>query len=277
MIIIAEKINGTRKSVNKAVLEKDVKFIENLALSQVEAGATYLDVNAGTPTDREPDDMIWLVETVQNVTDCPLCLDSPNGKALLAGLKVCKKEPMINSISGEPDRLESVLPVVADNKLKVLALAIDCSIIQPTVEGRMKIVRNLFDITSKAGLPDEYVFIDPLIMSAATTGDAAAVSLEIMRTILKEHPTAHLTGGMSNISFGLPARSLLNRAFMTLAMDAGLDSAIMDPTDRALMECIYATDAVLGKDKFCNKYNRAYRNGKIGVKPAEKPTGKPAC
>ena len=270
MLIIAEKINGTRKSVNKAVLERDAKFIQDLAKDQVAAGGDVIDINAGTPTDREPDDVIWLVNTVQEIVDKPICLDSPNPKALVAGLSVCKQPPMINSISGEPERLSNVLPVVAKSKLKVLALAMDSSIIPATCEGRMKVVRKLFEETRKVGLPDDYVYVDPLALSVATATNACLVTLDTMRAILKEYPQAHLTGGLSNVSFGLPARSLINRAFLTLAIEAGLDSAIIDPMDKNIMETLYAANAVLGKDKFCNQYGKAYRAGKIGVKPEKK-------
>ncbi len=274
MIIIGEKINGTRKQVNKAVLEHDAGFIQALARSQAEAGADYLDINAGTSSDREPDDVIWLVNTVQEVVDKPLCLDSPNPKALLAGLDAAKQPPMINSISAEPDRLQSVLPVVAKYGLKTLAMAIDSNVIQTTCEKRMGIVRRLLEETRKAGVPDENMYVDSLTMSVATSTDAARVTLETMRTILAEFPKAHLTGGLSNVSFGLPARTLINRVFLTLAIEAGLDSAIIDPTDRGLMETLYAANAVLGRDRFCAKYNRAYRAGIIGTKPDAKVPAK---
>jgi 5-methyltetrahydrofolate--homocysteine methyltransferase len=181
---------------------------------------------------------------------------------------------MINSISGEPQRLANVLPVVAKHGLKVLALAMDSSIIQTTCEGRMVIVRRLFEETRKAGVPDENMYVDPLAMSVATATDACKVTLDTMRAILTEFPKAHLTGGLSNVSFGLPARTLVNRAFLTLAIAAGLDSAIIDPTDRGLMETLYAANAVLGLDRFCSKYNRAYRAGRIGTKPPAKPAAK---
>jgi 5-methyltetrahydrofolate--homocysteine methyltransferase len=266
MLVIGEKINGTRKLVNKAVLERDAAHIQKLALSQVEAGADALDINAGTSTDREADDIIWLINTVQEVMDKPLCLDSPNPDALLAGLSATRQVPIINSISAEEHRLKDVLPIVAHHGCRVLALALDGNTIQTTCEGRMAIVRRLFEETRKAGVPDDKVYIDPLVMSVATDTKACLTTLETMRTILTEYPTAHLTAGLSNVSFGLPARTLLNRAFLTLAIEAGLDSAIVDPTDRGLMETMYASYAVLGRDRHCAQYNRAFRAGKIGPK-----------
>ncbi len=270
MLVIAEKINGTRKLVNKAVMDRDVDFIQNLARAQVEAGADYLDINAGTLPEREPDDIVWLINIVQDVVDKPLCLDSANPDALLAGLAATKQPPMINSISGEENRLRDVLPVVAKHGLKTLALAIDSNGIPESCEGRMANIRRLFEETRKAGVPDENMYVDPLVMSVATAPDACTTTLETMRLVKAEFPKAHLTGGLSNISFGLPGRTLINRAFLTLAIDAGLDSAIMDPTDRGLMETLYATNAVLAIDAFCGAYSRAFRKGIIGTKPAAK-------
>jgi cobalamin-dependent methionine synthase I len=270
MLIIGEKINGTRKLVNKAVLERDADHIRKLAITQVDAGADVLDINAGTASDREPDDIIWLINVVQEVVDKPLCLDSPNPDALLAGLSATKQVPIINSISAEEHRLKGVLPIVASHGCRVLALALEGSTIAQTSEGRMEIVRRLFEATRKAGVPDENVYVDPLVMSVATDSNACQITLATMRAILIEFPNAHLTAGLSNVSFGLPARTLLNRAFLTLALEAGLDSAIVDPTDRGLMETLYAANAVLGRDRHCAQYNRAFRAGKIGPKLEER-------
>ncbi|HEX8924842.1 MAG TPA: dihydropteroate synthase [Terriglobales bacterium] len=270
MLIIGEKINGTRKLVNKAVLERDADHIRKLAISQIEAGSDALDVNAGTSPDREPEDIVWLINTVQEVTDKPLCLDSPNPDALLAGLSATKQVPIINSISMEEARLRGVLPIVAQYGCRVLALALDGGTIPTTCEGRMAIVHRLMEETRKAGVPDEKVYVDPLVMSVGTDSNACLTTLATMRAILAAYSKAHLTAGLSNVSFGLPARTLLNRAFLTLAIEAGLDSAIVDPTDRGLMETMYATYAVLGRDRHCAQYNRAFRAGKIGPKLEER-------
>ena len=281
MLIIGEKINGTRKLVNKAVLGRDADYIRGLAVAQVEAGADVLDVNAGTVPDREPGDIQWLIRIVQETVDKPLCLDNSNPKALLAGLEITKTTPIINSISGEEHKLKEVLSLVVSHGCRVLALALDGNVIASTPEGRMAVVRRLFEATRKAGVPDENMYVDSLIMSIATDSDACNITLATMRAVHTEFPKAHLTGGLSNVSFGLPARVLLNRAFLTLAMEAGLDSAIVDPTDRGLMETLYATDAVLGRDRHCALYNRAFRAGKIGPKledrkPAAPPVPAPA-
>jgi len=276
MLLIGEKINGTRKLVNKAVLDRDAAFIRKLAINQIDAGADVLDINAGTSPDREAEDILWLIEVVQEVVDNPLCLDSPNPEALLAGLAATRQVPIINSISAEEHRLKGILPLVAQHGCRVLALALDGNTIAPTCEGRMVIVRRIFEETRKAGVPDENVYVDPLVMSVATDSNACHVTLLTTRTVLAEFPKAHLTGGLSNVSFGLPARTLLNRAFLTLAIEAGMDSAIVDPTDRGLMETLHAANAVLGLDRHCARYNRAFRAGKIGPPLEDRKVAAPA-
>lgn len=264
MLIIGEKINGTRKEVAKAVAERDAEFIRTLAREQVEAGADFLDVNAGTRPDREPDDLVWLIETVQGAVDKPLCLDSANPKALAVAIPQVRHTPMINSISGEPGRIEGILPLVAKHGCSVIGLALDDKGIPKGSEARLAVIRHLFDETRRAGVPDEKVYVDPLVMAVATDNQVCLVALDTMKAVKSEFPQAHLTAGLSNVSFGLPARSLVNQAFLSLALQAGLDSAIIDPTDRGLYSTLLATEVVLGRDRHCMKYNRAFRAGRIG-------------
>ncbi len=270
MFIIGEKINGTRKAVNKAVLERDAEFIRNLAIAQVAAGADALDINAGTAGEREPEDMVWLINVVQETVDKPLSLDSPNCAALAAGLAVTKQTPVINSISGEEERLREVLPLVAKHGCRVLALALDGVTVPETCEERMAVVRRVIGATRQAGVADEKVYVDSLVMTVATNSEACNVTLATMRAVKAEFPQVHLTAGLSNVSFGLPARVLLNRTFLALAVAAGLDSAILDPMDRGLIETLYATEALLGIDRYSARYCRAFRDGKIGTKHEEK-------
>lgn len=261
MKIIGEKINGTRKRVAQAIAEKDVNFIQELAKKQSEAGADWLDANAGTHPDQEPDDLVWLVENIQAVVDTPICLDSANPKALGAAIKVVKKTPMINSISGEPDRLEGILPLVAEHNCEVIALAMDDKEIPAKSEARIEIIRKVMAATRSANVPDSKVYVDPLVMTIATNIQSGSVFFETVRVLHEEYPEIHFTSGLSNISFGLPARSFINRAFMSLAIGAGLDSAIMDPMDKELKSAIYAAELVSGKDRHCLNYTRAFRAG----------------
>jgi cobalamin-dependent methionine synthase I len=264
MLIIGEKINGTRKEVARAVHERDAEFIRTLARTQAEAGADFLDVNAGTNPDREPADLVWLVGVIQEAVEKPLCLDSANPKALAAALGEVRTTPLVNSISGEPDRLAGILPLAAQHGCSVIALALDETGIPKGTEGRLGVIRKLFAETRSAGVPDSHVYVDPLAMAVATENRACLVALETIRAARAEFPEAHITAGLSNVSFGLPARSLINQAFLTLAVSAGLDSAILDPTDRGLMSTLLAAEVVLGKDRHCMKYSKAFRLGKIG-------------
>jgi len=261
MQIIGEKINGTRKRVARAIAERDGDFIKELAQKQAEAGSTWLDVNAGTHPKTEPDDMVWLIETIQPEVDIPLCLDSANPKALEAGIQVVDKTPMINSISGETERLEKVLPIVAEHGCEVIALAMDDKKIPETYEKRLEVIDLVMAATRAADVPDDKVYVDPLAMTIATANQSAIMACETIRTVKEKYPEVHFTMGLSNISFGLPARKQINRAFLTLAMQAGLDSAILDPLDQELQAAILTTELLLGLDKHCMNYIRAAKKG----------------
>jgi 5-methyltetrahydrofolate--homocysteine methyltransferase len=265
--IIAEKINGTRKSVGAAIAARDAAFIESLAERQAAAGATWIDVNAGTAPDREPDDLVWLVNTVQGVVETPLSVDTANPRALEAALAHVRQTPLVNSISGEPARIEGVLPLAAAVGAPVVALALDAAGIPSGVEDRLAVIRRLIDATRDAGIPDERVYVDPLVMTLSTNVASAQVALEVMRTVHETFPAAHMTSGLSNVSFGLPARSLVNRTYLTLAVAAGLDSAILDPLDRELRATLLATELVLGRDRHCLGFTRAYRTGLLTAEP----------
>jgi len=263
MMIIGEKINGTRKQVGVAIRDRDATLIEKLALEQVEAGAQYLDVNAGTGPEREADDLVWLVRTVQQAVAVPLCLDSPNATTLKLAIRAVDQQPMINSISGEPERLEQVLPLVAKHQCEVIVLALDDNGIPQTVDDRLKIIDRLVNATRESGISDGKLYIDPLIMAISTNDDAGIIACETMRRVRQQYPEVHITGGLSNMSFGSPMRKYLNQAFLVLALEAGMDSAIMDPSSPGMAPLLLAAEAVLGRDRFCNKYNRAFRAGKL--------------
>lgn len=264
MQIIGEKINGTLKQVSKALAERDAAFIQALARRQVEAGADLLDVNAGTLSDQEPDDLVWLTKTVQEAVDVPLCLDSANPRALAAALGEVRQAPLINSISGERKRLDGILPLARNHGCSVIVLALDENGIPQGMEGRLVVIRRVIAETRQIGLPDEKVYVDPLVMAIATNMESGLITLETMRAVRAEFPCVHLSVGLSNISFGLPARSLINRVFLILALSAGLDTAIIDPLDQELREALLTAELLLGRDRHCRNYTRAYRSGQIG-------------
>ncbi len=266
MIIIGEKINGTRKSVANAIRERDSEFIQELAKEQTDGGAAYLDVNAGTAPEREPDDMVWLVKTVEAVCDLPLCLDSTNPVALKAGLNVVTRPPMINSVSGEQTRITGVLPLALANKTDLILLALDDKGIPESVEGRMAIIRKLVGLAVDGGLQHGQLHIDPLVTAISTGVGNAMLTFDTIRAIKAEFPEAHVTGGASNISFGMPLRPLINRYFIAMAIQSGMDCAIVNPNDRELTAAVMTSELLMGKDRHCLNFNRAFRAGKIGPK-----------
>lgn len=259
MILIGEKINGSINVIKKAVLERDDKYIKTIAKIQVEAGANYLDVNAGTDPERETEDLLWLIETVQSVVDTPICIDSSTPSAIKAAIEIVKTTPMINSINGDPKRLADFLPFIKEKDCSVIALALDESKagMPKNVDEVMQVLENIFKETRAIGISDERIFVDPCILAVATDQTAGTRALECICTIRATYPEAHITAGLSNISFGLPKRALINRTFLTLAIATGMDSAVVDPSNVELIESLYATKLLLGKDKFCRKYTTA--------------------
>jgi len=265
MIIIGEKINGTRKAVGTAIRKRDAEWIKQLARNQVQAGSTYLDVNAGTPPEREPDDMAWLVTTIQESVEVPLCLDSANPEALKAALTLVRTPPIINSVSGEKPRIDGVLPLALEYKTGLILLALDDTTgIPDTSEGRLEIIHRLVGMAKQGGLKEDQLFVDPLVTAISTGDKNAQLTFEAIRMIRQAYPEAHVTCGLSNISFGMPLRSLINQTFMAMCIQMGLDSAIIDPYDRELTGVIAAAEMLMGQDRFCQKFSRAYRAGTIG-------------
>lgn len=261
MQIIGEKINGTRTLVKKAIADRDTAFVQDLAKRQAQAGANWLDVNAGTAPDHEAQDLVWLVQTVQEAVDAPLCLDSATPAALAAALQVVHKSPLINSISGEQKRIDGILPLVRGSGCGVIALAMDDKGIPAGPAERLDVIRRVIDRLHAAGIPDERIYVDPLVMTVASNPAGARIALDTMRAVHAEFPKSHRVSGLSNVSFGLPVRTLINQAFLTLALDAGLDTAILDPLDRGLKQTLLAAQVVLGQDRHCLGYTRAFRAG----------------
>jgi 5-methyltetrahydrofolate corrinoid/iron sulfur protein methyltransferase len=268
MLIIGEKLNGTLKKTAAAITARDADFVQDLARKQVEAGADYLDVNAGTGSGQEADDLVWLVETVQSVVDVPLCLDSANPVALKSGMECVQRTPMVNSISGEASRLDDILPLVTEAGSPVIALLLSDSGIPDDVEERLRIGHHILERTRQAGVPDEKVFIDPLAMAISTKTDGALMVLETMRVLREENSKVKFSIGLSNISFGLPARTLVNQAFLAQLLATGLDAAIINPMEQGLVNMLYATEMILGRDRFCRNYTTAFRKGKVKLETA---------
>lgn len=263
MLIVAERINTSRKRIARAVRERDADFIRREAKSQADAGAGYIDVNAGTSLQHELDDLVWLTETVQSAVETPVCLDSANPKALEAALEVHRGSAMVNSITAEAERIRGILPTVVKHKTRVVALAMDDRGMPETAEGRLEVVRDLHDRLTGEGVTRERIYFDPLIRPISTNPDQALAAVEVTRRIMTELPGVHTICGLSNVSFGLPRRNLLNRAFLVLLVGAGLDAVIIDPTEPGMMSTVLAASALVGRDEFCMNYIAAERAGRL--------------
>ncbi|MCR4434951.1 MAG: methyltetrahydrofolate cobalamin methyltransferase [Clostridiales bacterium] len=264
MIIIGEKINGSIPSVGKAIAEKNGDFIRHLAKAQAEAGATYIDVCASVEESIEVDTMRWLINLVQEVTDTPIAVDSPSARACAEALTFCNKPGLVNSVSMEGDKVDVIFPVIADTKWECIALLSDDTGIPRTAEKRLQVFEALMKKAKEYNIDPSRLHIDPLVEMLCTSEDGINTITDVMKTIKAQYPTIHITGGASNISFNLPVRRLVNQSFIVLAMNAGMDSAIVDPLNRDLMGMIFAAEALLGKDEFCMEYIGAYRKGIFG-------------
>jgi 5-methyltetrahydrofolate--homocysteine methyltransferase len=232
-----------------------------VATDQAAAGADYIDVNAGIFVGKEPHYLKWLVETVQAVTDKPCAIDSPDPGAIEAALAAHQGTPMINSISLEKDRYEKLMPIIAGTQMKVIALCMSDEGMPQTVDDRMRIADTLVNELVKNNIPVENIFVDPLVQPVSVDNTFGMGFINAIDRIVAAFPGIHTACGLSNISYGLPARKFMNQIFMTMAIAKGLDGAIINPLDRKMMANIIAAEALAGRDGFCMNYLKAFRAG----------------
>jgi 5-methyltetrahydrofolate--homocysteine methyltransferase len=262
MIVIGELINGTRRPIAEAIAKRDREFIADLAKRQEAAGADYIDCNAGTTGEKEVDDLVWLVEVVQEGVRIPISLDSPNPMALGRALEIYSgPPPLINSVTAEKERIEQVVPLVQQSGASVIALLLGDAGMPADAAQRMAnadvLVGNLLD----AGIEPTRVFIDPVVVPLGTDHNAGTWVLDTIVALRQDFGDCHITGGISNVSYGLPNRRLLNRVFAVMCVARGLDSAVIDPLDRELMAALIAAESLAGRDEWCMNYLHAYRQG----------------
>ncbi len=263
MLIVAERINTSRKRVRKAVEARNADFIRKEARNQAAAGATHIDVNAGTNVAKECDDLKWLIETVQAEVDLPLCIDTANGEVLRSVISLVDKTPLINSITGESERKAEILPVVVDSGAHVVALTMDDSGLPEDVEGRLAVARSLVKELGDAGVTQDRIHFDPLIRPISTNPDQAMMAFRAIQALTAEFPEAGGVCGLSNVSFGLPKRNLLNRTFLAMLVAAGIKGVIIDPTEPGMMATVYAMKALTAQDQFCMEYITAERESRL--------------
>ena len=262
--MIGERINSTKEKVKEAIAAKDAKFIAVAARSQVEAGAGYIDVNCAVTSGSELHDIDWALSVIQSeIKNANICIDSPNYLAIEAALKAyhSKGSLMINSISGDEARIKTILPLAVKHNTKLIALAMDEKGMPNSAEERFEAARKIYERVKKDGFNVENLYFDPLIRPIATEPDQAR---EFLRSIpLIKALGAKTVCGLSNVSFGLPNRRLVNAAFLTMAIQSGLDAAILDPLDKYITSALRTSQALLGADEYCGEYIRAFREGKL--------------
>jgi 5-methyltetrahydrofolate--homocysteine methyltransferase len=265
MLIVGEKINTSRKTVKEAVEKRDAAFIRALARRQLEAGADYIDVNCGTFLQNEPELLSWLVREVQDELDGrPLCIDSPNPAAVEAALEAHRGTAMLNSISGEKERYAALEPLIVRHGCKVVVLCMDdASGIPPDAATRFQIASRIIESLVQKGVKPDDIYVDPLIQPISVDTKNGLSAAETIRLVRERYPGVHAICGLSNISFGLPERKLLNQAFMVVCAAYGLDAVILDPEDQKMMALVHAVGALLNRDPYCGAYLKAYRRGSL--------------
>jgi len=265
MLIIGESINASNKKVGEAIARKDDQFIADLAKKQAEAGADYIDLNAGSTQGcwQGPEAaMEWLVDVVVSVTDKPLAIDSDVPSVVGAGLRRYRGDKVIiNSVNAEPARLQSIGALAAERGASVVALAMGDGNIPKRAEERLEACNCIMSELKKMGVREEQVLFDPLVLPVSVDTSQAVVTLRTIEGIKSCYPSARTVAGVSNISYGLPNRDMVNRAFLLMAVGAGLDAAILNPLDTKMMSFITVADLLAGRDAACRGYIRAHRRG----------------
>ena len=264
-IIIGEKINTINPQVRWAVDERDAAFIRSLAVAQAEAGADVIDVNVGGHPGQEPETMHWAVEAIQEVVDLPLAIDSSHPETVCAGLQVCRNRQgaWANSITLEKARLDGVLPLVAESGCWVVGLCMDEGGVPAIPARRLEMARRLIDEVERRGVSRERLYLDALIEPISVNPAAGLIALETIKAIRSELPAAKTVICLSAISFGLPARRLLNRTYLPLLIGSGVDAIFLDPLDSRLMSALKAAQALLGRDAHGLEYIAAYRSKQL--------------
>jgi cobalamin-dependent methionine synthase I len=263
MLLIAEKINGSIPSVKEIIEQKDTEKLLQLAESQANANADYVDINVGTGAGNRQDEikaMQWAVASIQEKIDIPLCIDSADPKVLAAGLAARDGRPaLINSTKGSDKYIEAVIPLARAYQTPLIGLAMDEKGIPKTVEERVAACEKIAAACEKTGVALENLYLDPLVLPIATDVRQGMVTLETIRAIKKNLPQSKTVMALSNVSFGLPNRKIFNTAFFHMAIFAGLDGAILNVLDDELAGATKTAEAVMGRDRHCRKYSRFWR------------------
>jgi len=260
MITIGERINGMFTDVKNAIKNKDAKVVQELAQRQTDAGATYLDVNVGTAAADQLDAMKWLVEVIQEAVKTPIALDSQKLEVIKAGLEVIKNDVMINSAQGDPETLDIYMELAKKHNAALICLTMNKDGVPQNVDTRVEIAVTIVEKATEHGIDMNKIFIDPILLGVNVDQKQPAYMLEVFNQIkLLSDPPPHITVGLSNFSQGTKEKSLLNRTFLTMAITAGLDTALMDVLDKDLMDAAICSEMVMNKQIYSDSFLKAAR------------------
>ena len=263
MFIISERLNGMFGAVRNAIVNKDAEALQRMAKEQVAAGADALDINVGPASRDKAGAMQWMVETVQEVTDIPLCLDSPIPSVMEAALKVCDSPKIINSTNGEPEKLDALLPLAAEYDAEIIGLAMDSKGIPRDAMGRVEIALQILASAMEHGIEPDRLYIDPVVLPVNAVQRQAPNTLEALsQIVLLSDPPPKTVIGLSNISQGASMRELLNRTYLIMCIAHGLNAAVMDPGDRELVDAGITADLLMNKAIYADDFLKAYRTSK---------------
>jgi cobalamin-dependent methionine synthase I len=263
MIIVAERLNAARKAIREAIETKNEAHIIKEATDQFAAGADIIDINAGAHPERELDDMGWMIDLVQGAVDARISLDSSSSAVIIKNIHKLKKTPMINSVSLEKKKIEEMKPALIEKEADIVALCMDDAGLPKTADQTYDNAVRIVEFLDKLGISRGHIFLDPLVQTISADHTKGDMVLGVIGRIRKELEGVHIICGLSNISYGMPERFLINRTFLTLAVGAGLDAAIIDPLDAKLMTAVTVTEMLLGKDPYCRNYLTRFRKNVI--------------
>jgi len=267
MLVIGERINASNRLVAEAIIARSEGYITKLAKAQADAGADFIDINVGTGNQSQQEQMVameWVVEVVQAATDKPLAIDSDfPGVIEAASRKYSGAELMINSVNAETEKLEAIGHLATGCQVRLVALAMGAEGIPRSVDERLAACEAIMSYLARFDIHEEQVYFDPLVLPVSVDSGQALITLKTIGRIKAQYPQAKTVIGLSNISYGLPNRKLVNRAFLVMAAHAGLDAAILDPLDARTMSLIKAADVLIEKDPQCRRYIRAHRKGAL--------------
>jgi len=263
MLIIGELINGMFSNIAAALKDHDKAAVQKCALGQISSGADALDVCCGPASQNPIVDMPWLVETIQEVTDKPLCLDSSNPKVIAAGLKVARNKTIINSTTADPEKLQILIPLAKQYQSKLIGITISAKGIPQNKDQRLELAAVIIAAANQEGFSVQDLYLDPIVMPVNVAQNQIQGILEAIAEFkLLASPSPKTIIGLSNVSQGAKNRSLINRTFLTMAVASGLDSAILDPKDEELMDTLITAELILNKNIYCDSYLEAYRKSK---------------